>query len=105
MIDQGTEEGRRSTEYLAMAERIRSGKDLRVYNLGYEVAVDVFEISKQFPKEEVYSLMDQIRRSSRPAPSISAKVLPKEDMNNLLSGISMMPWALGPGKETRAQMA
>jgi four helix bundle protein len=40
-------------------------KDLKVYQLAYQLAREVFEISKKFPKEEVYSLTDQIRRSSR----------------------------------------
>ncbi len=40
-------------------------KSLKVYQLAYHLAMEIFEISKQFPKEEVYSLTDQIRRSSR----------------------------------------
>jgi four helix bundle protein len=44
---------------------IRSVKDLKVYQLAYELAMEVFEITKQFPREETYSLTDQIRRSSR----------------------------------------
>jgi four helix bundle protein len=43
----------------------KSGKDLRVYKYAYELAMDIFEISKRWPKEERYSLTDQIRRSSR----------------------------------------
>jgi four helix bundle protein len=39
--------------------------DLRVYQMAFEVAMAIFELSKQFPKEERYSLTDQIRRSSR----------------------------------------
>jgi four helix bundle protein len=38
---------------------------LLAYQKSYELAMQVFEITKQFPKEEVYSLTDQIRRSSR----------------------------------------
>lgn len=38
---------------------------LIAYQKSYELAMQIFEISKQFPKEEVYSLTDQIRRSSR----------------------------------------
>ena len=38
---------------------------LLVYKKAYTLAMDVFEISKSFPKEEKYSLTDQIRRSSR----------------------------------------
>lgn len=48
-----------------MAEKIKSVKDLKVYVLAYELAMEVFEITKRFPKEEIYSLTDQIRRSSR----------------------------------------
>ncbi len=40
-------------------------KSLKVYQLAYKLALEIFEISKGFPKEEVYSLTDQIRRSSR----------------------------------------
>ena len=40
-------------------------QDLLSYKKGFDVAMEVFEISKSFPKEETYSLTDQIRRSSR----------------------------------------
>jgi four helix bundle protein len=40
-------------------------KDLRVYQAAFEGAMRIFEISKQWPSEERYSLTDQIRRSSR----------------------------------------
>ena len=39
--------------------------ELKVYQLAYRLAMEIFEISKSFPKEEKYSLTDQIRRSSR----------------------------------------
>jgi four helix bundle protein len=37
----------------------------KVYKLAFELAMKIFEVSKKFPKEEKYSLIDQIRRSSR----------------------------------------
>jgi four helix bundle protein len=40
-------------------------KETKVYTLAFELAMEIFEISKKFPKEETYSLTDQIRRSSR----------------------------------------
>ena len=40
-------------------------KSLRVYQLAYELAMEIFHLSKSFPIEEKYSLTDQIRRSSR----------------------------------------
>ena len=42
-----------------------SFKDLKVYKMAFSLAMDIFEITKNFPKEEKYSLTDQIRRSSR----------------------------------------
>lgn len=40
-------------------------KELIVYQKTFKLAMDIFEVSKSFPKEETYSLTDQIRRSSR----------------------------------------
>lgn len=40
-------------------------KDLTAYRKAFDTAMEIFEISKRFPKEEVYSLTDQVRRSSR----------------------------------------
>ena len=39
--------------------------DHQVYNRAFEAAMTVFSLSKTFPREEMYSLTDQIRRSSR----------------------------------------
>jgi four helix bundle protein len=44
---------------------VKSAKELEVYKLAYEQAMDIFFLSKTFPKEEKYSLTDQIRRASR----------------------------------------
>lgn len=44
-------------------------KDLLAYQKSFELAMAIFEISKSFPKEEKYSLTDQIRRSSRSVPA------------------------------------
>jgi four helix bundle protein len=40
-------------------------RETKVYKLGFDLAMRIYEISKLFPKEERYSLTDQIRRSSR----------------------------------------
>ena len=48
-----------------------SFKDLLVYQKAREVAKEVFKITQSFPKEEMYSLTDQVRRSSR---SIGAQI-------------------------------
>lgn len=53
-------------------ELIRTHKDLKVYKLAFESAMGIFEMTKSFPKEEKYSLTDQIRRSSR---SVSTNIV------------------------------
>ena len=45
--------------------KIRKHTDLRVYQLSFEAGMEIFHLTKQFPREEMYSLTDQIRRSSR----------------------------------------
>ncbi|MFH1852344.1 MAG: four helix bundle protein [Candidatus Neomarinimicrobiota bacterium] len=44
---------------------IKNHQDLDVYQLAYDSAMRIFDLSKSFPVEEKYSLIDQIRRSSR----------------------------------------
>jgi four helix bundle protein len=53
------------TDEAKARRQIHSHKDLDVFNLGYTLAMEVFRVSARFPKEETYSLTDQIRRSSR----------------------------------------
>lgn len=54
-----------------MSERINSFRELRVYQEACELDLAVFHATKSFPKEELYSLTDQVRRSSR---SIGANI-------------------------------
>ena len=51
--------------------KIKTHNDLEVYKLSFKSAVEIFEITKNFPKDERYSLTDQIRRSSR---SVTANI-------------------------------
>lgn len=48
-----------------MSVKIVRHQDLEVYKKAFEAAMQIFEISKTFPKEETYSLIDQMRRASR----------------------------------------
>lgn len=48
-----------------MGHRIRSHRDLDVYRMAFDAAMEVFEVTKGLPKEERYALADQMRRSSR----------------------------------------
>jgi four helix bundle protein len=45
--------------------QINSANDLNVYKAAYDLAINIFEISKRFPPEERFALTGQIRRSSR----------------------------------------
>ena len=48
-----------------MAKKILSPRPLAVYQKAADLGMQIFKLSKNFPKEETYSLPDQIRRSSR----------------------------------------
>lgn len=50
---------------------MRGHRDLHVYQKAYALAMRIFRISKSFPREELYSLTDQVRRSSR---SVAANI-------------------------------
>ncbi|MDG2431049.1 four helix bundle protein [Flavobacterium sp.] len=52
-------------------------QDLLAYKKSFALAMKIFEISKAFPKEETYSLTDQIRRSSRSVPVTMAEAYRK----------------------------
>jgi len=59
---------------------VKNFKETNVYKLAFEQAVYIFEISKTFPKEETYSLTDQIRRSSR----VFVQILLKHIVKNVI---------------------
>lgn len=56
---------------MATYQELKGHRDLKVYQLAYKLAMDIFHTSKSFPKEEKYSLTDQMRHSSR---SIAANI-------------------------------
>jgi four helix bundle protein len=45
--------------------KIETAKELEVYKAGFQLAMDIFELTRTFPTEEKYGLTSQIRRSSR----------------------------------------
>ena len=55
----------------------RGYRDLKVYKLAYQLALDIQKVTKNYPKEEKYSLTDQIRRSSRSVPANLAEAWKK----------------------------
>ena len=52
-------------------QQLKGHRDLKVYQLAYKLAMEIFHESKSFPKDERFSLTDQIRRSSR---SVAANI-------------------------------
>lgn len=48
-----------------MSRFVGSAKELEVYKMAFKQAMEIFELSKQFPRDEMYSLTDQVRRTSR----------------------------------------
>lgn len=62
-----------------MAESNQSFRDLTVYKKAFDLAMKIFEMTKEFPKDEKYSLTDQIRRSSRSVCSSIAEGYRKRD--------------------------
>ena len=52
-----------------MDEKIKSFKDLKIWQRGMEIVKDVYELTRQFPKEETYGLMSQMRRCAVLMPS------------------------------------
>jgi len=71
-----------------MNEQELGFEKLRVYKLSFEAAMEIFFISKSFPKEETYSLTSQIRRSSRAvceciAEAYRKRIYPKHFVSKL----------------------
>ena len=48
-----------------MVDKIKSARDLKVYKLAFDCAMEIFQLTKSFPSEERFSMTDQIRRASR----------------------------------------
>lgn len=60
----------------------RGFKDLKVFQLAYQLAMKIFEVSKRFPVEERFSLTDQSRRSSRSVTANLAEAYRKSQYPN-----------------------
>jgi four helix bundle protein len=78
---------------------IKSVKDLKVYNIAFELAMDIFKLTKDFPKEEQYSLTDQMRRSSRSVAINIREGFAKKRYENVF--IRHLNDAIGSSEETR----
>ena len=79
-------------------ENYRGYRDLKVYQLAYQLALEIHEITKKFPPEEKYSLTDQIRRSSRSVPENLAEAWKKRRYQKAF--VAKVIDAAGEGGET-----
>ena len=80
--------------------RIQSFRDLDVYQLGLQEAKRVFLITKEFPREERYSLTDQIRRSSRAVNALLAEAWARR--RYMAAFVNKVNESLGEAMETQA---
>lgn len=77
---------------------INSFRDLIVYQKAFKLSMDIFEYTKSYPKEEKYSLTDQIRRSSRSVAANIAEAWAKK--HYIKSFVSKLTDSLGEEYET-----
>jgi four helix bundle protein len=78
---------------------MRGHEDLKVFQLAYRLAMEIFHLSKSFPIEERFSLTDQIRRSSRSVPANIVEGYRKRQYPKMF--VSKMADADGEGAETQ----
>jgi four helix bundle protein len=78
---------------------IRSVEDLDVYRRAYQAAMEVFRLSRPFPKEERHSLTDQIVRSSRSVAANIREGFAKREYENVF--LRHLVDALGSAEETQ----
>jgi four helix bundle protein len=77
----------------------KSFRELNVYQAAQEAAAGVFELSKRFPREEQYSLTDQIRRSSRAVNAMIAEAWARRRYRPAF--VDKINQALGEAMETQ----
>jgi len=78
----------------------KSFRDLNVYRQARETAQKIFELSRQFPAEERYSLTDQIRRSSRAVKAMIAEAWGRRRYKAVF--VNKLDEALGEATETQS---
>ena len=65
-----------------MGDRIKSYRELAVYQSAMDTAMEIFELTKSFPPEEKYSMVDQMRRSSRSVCTNIAEALAQKTLQS-----------------------
>ena len=80
---------------------IRSHRDLDVWKKSVDLVTDIYEITKYFPKEEIYSLTNQIRRS---AISIPSNIAEGASRNHTKEFVQFLYISLGSCSELETQL-
>src|SRR5262245_23537575 len=78
---------------------LKGHRDLKVYQLAYKLAMEIFQLSRAFPREEICSLTNQIRRSSRSVAANLAEGFRKRRYPNML--VSKLTDCDGEATETQ----
>src|SRR5215813_9904430 len=78
---------------------LKGHRDLKVYQLAYKLAMEIFHLTRAFPREEIYSLTNQIRRSSRSVAANLAEGFRKRRYPNML--VSKLTDCDGEATETQ----
>ena len=78
----------------------RSFRDLRTYQMARDGASRVFDLTKGFPKEERYSLTDQVRRSSRAVKALLAEAWARRRYRAVF--VNKIDESLGEATETQS---
>lgn len=64
-------------------QKIKTYKDLNVYQQSFDLAMELFNLTANFPRNEQYSLTDQIRRAARSIPTNLAEGWAKRKYENV----------------------
>ena len=83
-----------------METTIRTVKDLKVYERAYSLAMEIFNTTRKFPREELHSLTDQILRSSRSVAVNIREGFAKRKYEQIF--VRQLIDAKGSAEETRA---
>ena len=81
----------------------RTFRDLEVWKIAFTAAQEIFHLSKDFPKEERYSLTDQVRRSSRAVTAMIAEAWGRRRYRAVF--VNKLDEALGEANETQSWLA
>jgi len=73
-------------------KEIKHFRDLAVYRRAFKAALKIFKLTKEFPVEERYSMVDQIRRASRSVFNLIVKILTSYLLNFLIVDTLTLLW-------------